>query len=127
MSDEIDIGKIEELENKANKLKVDNFKEILAGLKDLDNKKRVLWEQIYENALQDRSHAYMMFTTLVQICNTNTTEHAVHGRSLSSYIEKMSKANDQIIRLASLIQKLEDDQEQIDPEKMFDAISNGKR
>ena len=121
-----DKNDLSEHEKKANKLKIDNFKSILENIKELDEKKKVLWEQIYENAIEDRSHAYMMFSILVEICEKNSTEHAVHGKSLSSYIEKMSRANDQILRLADLIRRTEEQSEQIDPEEMFERISSGR-
>jgi len=126
MSQDLSIDEIDDLQKKANNLKTKNFQEILEKLEELDPKKRVLWKEIYENALQDRSHAYMMFSVLVGICEKNTTEHAIHGRSISSYIEKMSKANDQIIRLAELIRKAEEDSEKIDPDEMFNQIQKGK-
>lgn len=127
MSQERSIEELDELERKANKLKTNNFQSILENISELDPKKRVLWKEIYENAIQDRSHAYMMFSVLVSICEKNTTEHAVHGRSISSYIEKMQKANEQITRLAALIQKAEEEAEIIDPEEMFNKIQDNQR
>ena len=64
----------------------------------------------------------MLFSRLVKIVEDKSTEHAVHGKSLSSYIEKMSKSNDQLIRLAELISKTEKSSEEIDPEEMFRKI-----
>jgi hypothetical protein len=65
----------------------------------------------------------MMFDELVGIVKGKTTEHAVHGRSLASYLERMNKANDQLIKLAELVAKAEcagDDSDS--PDKLYDRI-----
>jgi len=105
--------------------KVRDFSELLDQIEGLSDKKKKLWKEIYENAVYDRQNAYTLFVKLVKIVEDKSTEHAVHGRSLSSYIEKMSKANDQLIRLAELVAKAEKSNDEIDPEEMFKKI-NGK-
>jgi len=104
--------------------KVRDFSDLLNQIEGLSDKKKKLWKEIYENAVYDRQNAYTLFVKLVKIADDKSTEHAVHGRSLSSYIEKMSKANDQLIRLAELISKAEKVNDEIDPEEMFKKISN---
>ena len=91
---------------------------------DVSDKKKKLWKEIYENAIADRQNAYILFTTLVDIVEDKSTEHAVHGRTLSSYIEKMSKANEQLIRLAELIAKSETKDQDIDADEMFKRIGD---
>ena len=103
--------------------KVRDFSSLLDQIEGLSDKKKKLWKEIYENAVYDRQNAYMLFTKLVKIVEDKSTEHAVHGKSLSSYIEKMSKANDQLIRLAELVAKAEKTNDEIDPEEMFKKIS----
>lgn len=105
--------------------KVRDFSMLLDQIEGLSDKKKKLWKEIYENAVYDRQNAYTLFVKLVKIVEDKSTEHAVHGKSLSSYIEKMSKANDQLIRLAELISKAEKSSDEIDPEEMFKKI-NGK-
>jgi len=105
--------------------KVRDFSDLLDQIEGLSDKKKKLWKEIYENAVYDRQNAYTLFVKLVKIVEDKSTEHAVHGRSLSSYIEKMSKANDQLIRLAELVAKAEKSNDEIDPEEMFKKI-NGK-
>ena len=104
--------------------KVRDFSDLLNQIEGLSDKKKKLWKEIYENAVYDRQNAYTLFVKLVKIADDKSTEHAVHGRSLSSYIEKMSKANDQLISLAELISKAEKVNDEIDPEEMFKKISN---
>lgn len=105
--------------------KVRDFSDLLDQIEGLSDKKKKLWKEIYENAVYDRQNAYTLFVKLVRIVEDKSTEHAVHGKSLSSYIEKMSKANDQLIRLAELVAKAEKTSDDIDPEEMFKKI-NGK-
>jgi hypothetical protein len=105
--------------------KVRDFSGLLDQIEGLSDKKKKLWKEIYENAVYDRQNAYTLFVKLVKIVEDKSTEHAVHGRSLSSYIEKMSKSNDQLIRLAELVSKAEKVNDEIDPEEMFKKI-NGR-
>ena len=65
----------------------------------------------------------MLFVKLVKIVEDKSTEHAIHGRSLSAYIEKMSKSNEQLIRLAELVAKAETSNNEIDPDEMFKRIN----
>lgn len=103
--------------------KIQDFSSLLDQINDVSNKKKKLWKEIYENAVTDRQNAYVLFNTLMDIVQNNSTEHAIHGKTLATYIEKMSKANDQIIRLAELVSKSEiKESENIDPEEMFKKI-----
>lgn len=40
----------------------------------------------------------------------NGTEHAIHGATLSKYMERMQKANEQLIKLAELVSEAIDEQ-----------------
>ena len=113
------------LENSEIKLesKVRDFSSLLDQIEGLSDKKKKLWKEIYENAVYDRQNAYILLTKVLSIVENKSVEHAVHGKSLSSYIEKMSKANDQLIKLAELIAKAEKTSDEIDPEEMFKKIN----
>ena len=102
--------------------RVRDFGELLKSIESLDDKKRQLWKEIYENSVYDRQNSYTMFTKLVRICSDKTTEHAVHAKSMATYIAGMSKANDQLIKLAELIAKAQGPDESMDPDAMFDKI-----
>jgi len=102
--------------------KAKDFSDLLDQIDGVSDKKKKLWREIYENAIADRQNAYVLFVSLVKIVENDSTEHAVHGKSLSSYIEKMSKANDQLIRLAELVSKSERANDVIDPDEMFKRI-----
>lgn len=115
MSDEIISW--DQLENR-----VKDFSSLLEQIESLSDKKRALWKEIYENALIDRQHAYSMFMELSAIVKGKSTEHAVHGKTLATFIERMSRANDQLIKLAELIAKADRTSEEIDPDEMFSKI-----
>ena len=102
--------------------KIRDFSVLLDQIEGLSDKKKKLWKEIYENAVYDRQNSYTLFLKLVKIVEDKSTEHAVHGKALSTYIERMSKANDQLIRLAELIAKSESKDAEIDPEEMFRKI-----
>jgi hypothetical protein len=104
--------------------KIRNFNDLLQTIDSLNDKKKRLWSEIYENAIKDRQISYTMFTKLSNIAEEKSTEHAIHGRTMSSYIERMSKANDQLIKLSELVAKAEQKDEEIDSEDLFSKISN---
>lgn len=115
--------------NKADPLtlndKVRDFSELLDQIEGTTDKKKRLWKEIYENAVTDRQNAYVLFNTLVDIVQDKSTEHAIHGKTLATYIERMSRANDQIIKLAELVSKAESPKEEsIDAEEMFKKLSS---
>ena len=103
--------------------KVRDFSSLLDQIEGLSDKKKKLWKEIYENAVCDRQNAYILFAKLVNIAEDKSTEHAVHGKTMATYIEKMSKANDQLIRLAELVAKAEKTNDEIDSEEMFKKIN----
>lgn len=102
--------------------KVKDFSTLLDQIETLNDKKKRLWKEIYENAIIDRQHAYAMFLELSQIVKGKSTEHAIHGKTLSTFIERMSRANDQLIKLAELIDKADRSSAEINPDDMFEMI-----
>lgn len=113
---------MEALELSEIKEKVNDFSSLLEQIESLNDKKKRLWKEIYENAIIDRQHAYAMFIELSGIVKGKSTEHAVHGRTLATYIERMSKANDQLIKLAELIARADAAAAELNPDDMFDMI-----
>jgi len=102
--------------------RVRDFSDLLKDIDQLDDKKRKLWTEIYENAVVDRQNSYAMFTKLVRICGEKTAEHAIHAKSMATYIAGMSKSNDQLIKLAEMIAKAQRADDEINPEELFDKI-----
>jgi hypothetical protein len=103
--------------------RIRDFSDLLEQIDGVSDKKKKLWREIYENAVTDRQNAYVLFNTLVEITEDKSTEHAIHGKTMATYIERMSKANDQIIRLAELVSKSEvKESDEIDAEEMFKKL-----
>lgn len=107
--------------------KIDDFSDLLDSIKDLDVKDKKLWAEIYQNAVIDRQNAYALYLALIGITKMNSTEHSVHGRTLVQYIERMSKANDQLLRLADLINRAKDENDKLNPNELFDTIQRSQR
>ena len=81
-----------------------------------------MWKEIYENAVVDRENAAMLFTDAWKNMQGGTTEHVSLGSTMSKYLERMCKSNEQILRLAELIQKAEEKSNKIDTDNLFDEI-----
>lgn len=126
MSDIDEKDNLIELSNSDVEKKISDFSGLLDQIETLNDKKKQLWREIYENAISDRQNSYIMFAKLVKLAQDKSSEHAVHGKTMATYIERMSRANDQLIKLAELIDKADRSNESIDPDDMFDRIKAGK-
>ena len=118
MSDEIiDFeSKVKEIEGKVTK-----FSELLDALQNTEDKKKLLWREIYENSLSDRQNASILLTDLLVQTRGNLANHGTYGSILSKYLERMSKSNDQILRLAELIAK--EEEKSVDINDIYSKIS----
>jgi len=99
--------------------KLAEFSEMLESIMSLESKKKLLWIHIYENALQDRRNAYALLFELVGSVKGKSSDHLLKGPILAKYIERMSRANDQILKLAELIEKAQTDGEKINPDDIY--------
>ena len=105
---------------------MDSFKQLLQEIKSLDEKKQHLWLEIYQNALTDRQNAYQNYIELMKICGEKSSEHAVHGRTMAIFLERMSKSNDQLIKLADLVAKAQekDDESTLSKDDVYTMINS---
>lgn len=101
--------KVKEKENKISK-----FSDLLDSLEKTEDKKKLLWKEVYENALIDRENAGVLLTDLLMQTRGSLANHGSYGSILSKYLERMSKSNDQILKLAELIAKEDDKEVNID-------------
>jgi hypothetical protein len=120
-----DTEKLEKALDSADKMKkkVSEFAEMLDEISSTEEKKKLLWKQIYENALTDRENASMLFTDAWSRMSVGSSEHVALGSTLTKYLERMSKSNEQILRLAEIINKVQEQEAQIDSEDIFSKIS----
>ena len=102
--------------------KIKNFSEILNDLTATEEKKKLLWKEIYENAVSDRERAGILFTEAYKAMGTSAQDHASLGTTMTKYLERMCKSNDQILSLADLISKAEDQERKVDPDDLFRKI-----
>ncbi len=116
-----------ELTERSVEQRVKDFSELLEDIDNVNDKRKRLWREIYENAVSDRQNSYLMFAKLVKIAQDKTTEHAVHGKTIATFLERMSKANDQLIKLAELVDRSSPRDGGIDPDAMFAAINKRGR
>jgi len=99
--------------------RLQEFKGMLDSMSSLEDKKKILWLHIYENALQDRRNSYALLFELIGGIKGNTAEHHLNGPVMAKYIERMSKANDQILKLAELIQKAQEESESVSEDEIW--------
>ena len=85
--------------------------------------KEEIWTEIYQNAFQDREKASMLVTNLWKEITADPEKHALYGTTMTKYLERMSKSNDQILRLAELIAK-EEESNEISPDDIFNKITS---
>lgn len=104
--------------------KLSKFSDLLDSLSSIEDKKKALWKEIYENAITDRDNAYMLYCTLyVQIMGKDETTHSILGQIINKYLERMSKSNDQLIKLAELIADAESTKD-LTSDDMFNMIKD---
>ena len=106
------------------KKKIADFERILKKIKHADAKKRILWKEIYENALTDRQNAHILFVEAYTSMTNTSAEHVILGATLSKYLERMGKSNEQLLKLADLISKSEADHNAIDADDLFSKIQD---
>lgn len=111
---------LERIKNREKKIK--EFEKILTSINNTESKTKILWKEIYENAVIDRENAYILFHEAYTSMMKSTAEHIAAGPILNKYIERMNKANDQLIKLAELVGKAEENAAKINPDDLFSQI-----
>lgn len=119
-----DAKKIDKLleNNKNAEKKIAEFEEILSQVEELDEKKRFLWLEIYNNAKNDRTCASALFTQAFSQLGATGAEHVTLGPTLVKYLERMTKANDQLLSLASIVTKDIEQKSSVDADDIFSKI-----
>ena len=115
------LDKVEKEEKKFNQIK--NFADILDNIDKIEDKKKMLWKEIYENALEDREKAKLLFNDAYISMQGGINEHMNIGAVMSKYLERMCRSNDQVLKLAELISKEEEKSETISDDDIFSKIN----
>ena len=86
--------------------------------------KEEIWNEIYQNAFQDREKASMLVTNLWKEITADPEKHALYGTTMTKYLERMSKSNDQLVKLAELMQRSDTEvvEEDVDIDDVYSQI-----
>lgn len=115
------LSKIEINEKKENKIK--NFADVLESISSVEGKKKMLLKEIYENAIDDREKAKMLFNGAYINMNNDTNAHMNIGSVMAKYLERMCRSNDQILKLLEIISKEEEKAEAVSDDDIFNRIN----
>jgi hypothetical protein len=90
--------------------------------------KEEIWTEIYQNAFQDREKASMLVTNLWKEITADPEKHILYGTTVSKYLERMAKSNDQLVKLAELMQKSDIvvEEEDIDLDDVYSKMDTVK-
>jgi hypothetical protein len=102
--------------------KIKEFSDLLDSLEKTEDKKKMLWKESYQNALDDRENANILLVDLMKVSMNNSTNHLQFGTLMAKYLERMSKSNDQILKLAELIAKEQEANDSISSDEIFSQI-----
>lgn len=119
----MDENELKDLDTRSQTERVKDFSDLLGKIEGVDDKKKQIWKEIYENAITDRQNAFVMFVKLAKITDDKTNEWAVHGKTMATFLERMGRANDQLIKLAELISRSDPANSPIDSDEMFKMIT----
>ncbi len=119
LSEDNCMSKDKKIEKQEKKIK--NVSDLLDTLSNTEDKKELLWKDAYQNAIEDREAANILASDLLLQITKSLTNHQSYGSIMSKYLERMSKSNDQILKLAELISK-EQETETISNDDIFKKI-----
>jgi hypothetical protein len=103
-----------------------DFSALLDTLSSLETKRKSLWKQIYENAVQDRILATVLFGDLYLQMAKDSDTHILNGPIIAKYMERLEKSNAQLIKLAELVEKASEDasSEILDESEIYSQLEN---
>jgi hypothetical protein len=102
--------------------KLKNFSDLLDSLSKSEDKKKLLWKEAYQNAIEDRENTSILVSDILLQIRGNMANHQTYGVIITKYLERMAKSNDQILKLAEIISKEQEKENVIMPNDIFDQI-----
>ncbi len=101
------------------------FGDLLDRIETADDNIKALWSEIYENATTDRERASMLYTDIFMDVKGSPEKHGLYGVQMTKYLERMCKSNDQLIRLAEMIERAERNAIEVNTDDIFSKIKEG--
>ncbi len=108
--------------SKTKESKLKEFSDLLDSLENTKDKKKMLWKEAYQNAVDDRESASILLSDLLVMIPGSSGNHSTHGGLATKYLERMSKSNDQVLKLAELIAKEQERESTVSPDDIFNSI-----
>ena len=112
------VGELQQAQEKLKK-----FGDLLDKIESVDSNIKALWAEIYENATSDRERASMLYTDIFMDVKGSPEKHGLYGTQMTKYLERMCKSNDQLIRLAEMIERIDRNVTQVNANDIFDRIT----
>ena len=109
---------------KTKEQKLEEFADLLDSLESAEDKKKMLWLESYQNAVDDRESASLLLNDLLMMIPGSSGNHSTHGGLATKYLERMSKSNDQILKLAEIIAKEQEKEATVSPDDIFKSIGD---
>ena len=78
---------LEKLKNIEDKTK--KFEDMLSELTSSEDKKKLLWKESYQNAIEDRESASILLNDLLVTIPGNSANHSTHGSLATKYLERI--------------------------------------
>lgn len=103
------------------------FDQLLDESTDIEPRLRSLWLVIYKNAMNDRAQAdALLVNMLCALTNNDAEKHSLHGPQAVKYLERVSRANDQLLKLAEQVRMYRDDEGGMDSDEILNVIDADK-
>ena len=84
-------------------------------------------DEAIKNIRDDRAMASTLLIELIKILKTDETKHQYSGPVAAKYLETLQRSNEQLVKLAALVQKRSSADQSIseeDKKELFDLISS---
>tara|TARA_R110001592_G_scaffold61591_3_gene187725 strand:+ start:12690 stop:12986 length:297 start_codon:yes stop_codon:yes gene_type:complete len=96
----------------------------------MDKKLETFIEQATKNVTDDRAATKSLLMTLMKYMSVSEDRHKEVGLVAAKYLETLQRSNEQLVKLAALVQKksgAEQGISELDKQELFDLInSNGE-
>jgi len=96
----------------------------------MDKKLETFIEQATKNVTDDRAATKSLLMTLMKYMSVSEDRHKEVGLVAAKYLETLQRSNEQLVKLAALVQKKSGPEQgisELDKQELFDLInSNGE-